>query len=188
MRWQRLVVHLDRWFRGQSRLSAWLVSIVILGAVGALDYLTGVEVVVNFLYIIPIVIITRRLGLNRGLLISFFGALVCAAVDWIGRPSLSVWLALWNVAGDFAIFAALAVTLARIGRDLAEQKRLNKELQEALAQVKTLSGLLPICAWCKKIRDTSGDWHRLEEYITAHAEVDFTHSICPECREKFHHR
>ncbi len=64
-----------------------------------------------------------------------------------------------------------------------ERERLFKELQEALSKVKTLSGLLPICARCKKIRDDQGYWHQVEKYIHEHSEADFTHSICPECAE-----
>ncbi|KAA3658214.1 MAG: response regulator, partial [Chloroflexi bacterium] len=55
------------------------------------------------------------------------------------------------------------------------------ELQNALATAQTLSGLLPICATCKKIRDDTGYWHQVEEYIRDHAEVDFSHGICPDC-------
>ncbi len=55
------------------------------------------------------------------------------------------------------------------------------ELQAALAKAKTLSGLLPICASCKKIRDDAGYWHQVEVYIREHAEVDFSHGLCPEC-------
>ncbi|KKM89590.1 hypothetical protein LCGC14_1247260, partial [marine sediment metagenome] len=50
--------------------------------------------------------------------------------------------------------------------------------------VKTLQGLLPICSACKKIRDDAGYWKQIEEYISTHSEVDFTHSICPECIKK----
>jgi len=57
----------------------------------------------------------------------------------------------------------------------------NDELQEALDKVKTLSGLIPICANCKKIRDDDGFWHQLEAYIHEHSDADFTHGICPEC-------
>ncbi|MEE9165418.1 MAG: sensor with HAMP domain protein, partial [Nitrospinota bacterium] len=56
-----------------------------------------------------------------------------------------------------------------------------QKLQQALTNVKSLSGLLPICASCKKIRDDKGYWHQVETYIKKHTEVDFTHSICPEC-------
>ena len=67
-----------------------------------------------------------------------------------------------------------------------EQARLVDELQEALAQVKTLSGLLPICASCKRIRDDQGYWHSVEKYVREHSEAEFTHSICPQCMKKLY--
>lgn len=68
----------------------------------------------------------------------------------------------------------------------AEREKLIKDLQNALQEVKTLSGLIPICASCKKIRDDKGFWTNVEEYITQHAEVDFSHAICPQCmKEKY---
>lgn len=66
----------------------------------------------------------------------------------------------------------------------AELEKSNKELQEALANIKTLSGMLPICASCKKIRDDKGYWNRIETYISEHSEVLFTHGICPDCEKK----
>jgi DNA-binding response OmpR family regulator len=59
-----------------------------------------------------------------------------------------------------------------------------RQLQDALAQVKQLSGLLPICAWCKKVRGDRNYWEKVETYISSHSEVRFTHGICPECLEK----
>jgi DNA-binding response OmpR family regulator len=56
-----------------------------------------------------------------------------------------------------------------------------RELADALARVKLLQGLLPICAWCKKIRDDHNYWLQVEEYISAHSEATFTHGICPDC-------
>jgi DNA-binding NarL/FixJ family response regulator len=67
-----------------------------------------------------------------------------------------------------------------------EQEELIRQLQEALATVKKLSGLLPICASCKNIRDDKGYWNQIEKYIHEHAEVDFTHSICPDCMRKLY--
>jgi DNA-binding NarL/FixJ family response regulator len=64
---------------------------------------------------------------------------------------------------------------------LEERKKL---IQEALATVKTLTGLLPICAACKKIRDDNGYWNQLEAYIEAHSDAEFTHGLCPDCRRK----
>jgi len=59
-----------------------------------------------------------------------------------------------------------------------------RELQDALQQVKRLRGLLPICAWCKKVRDDRNYWQQVETFVSDHSEARFTHSICPECYEK----
>jgi hypothetical protein len=81
--------------------------------------------------------------------------------------------------------AALARSQAELERQVAERteelRRRNQELSAALGEVKQLSGLLPICASCKKIRDDRGYWNQLEHYISAHTGADFTHGICPEC-------
>jgi phosphoserine phosphatase RsbU/P len=66
----------------------------------------------------------------------------------------------------------------------SELARQIKELETALAQVKQLEGYLPICSYCKKIRDDEDYWQRIENYIEAHSEALFTHSICPACYEQ----
>lgn len=65
----------------------------------------------------------------------------------------------------------------------AQRETLILELQEALAQVKKLGGLLPICAQCKKIRDDKGYWNQVEVYVRDHSEAEFSHSLCPDCIE-----
>ena len=65
-----------------------------------------------------------------------------------------------------------------------ERERLIAELEDALARIKTLSGLLPICASCKKIRDDRGTWNHLESYIQFHSKAAFSHSYCPECADR----
>ena len=82
--------------------------------------------------------------------------------------------------GTFGIFRDVS-ELKRVEK---ERERLIVELQEALARVKTLSGMLPICAHCKKIRDDAGYWHQVEVYIRDHSEAEFSHGICPECARK----
>ena len=67
-----------------------------------------------------------------------------------------------------------------------ERERLILELQEALAEVKTLSGLLPICASCKSIRNDQGYWQQIEAYIKEHSKAEFSHSVCPKCAEKLY--
>ncbi len=73
-------------------------------------------------------------------------------------------------------------------RDISGRKQLERErekligdLQQALAEVKTLSGILPICSHCKKIRDEKGNWHQLESYLSKHTDSEFSHGMCNEC-------
>ncbi len=74
--------------------------------------------------------------------------------------------------------------LARQVMALLELRRVSARLANALEQVKTLRGLLPMCAWCKRIRDDQGYWTKVEAYLQANTDADFTHGICPDCMEK----
>jgi len=74
--------------------------------------------------------------------------------------------------------------LSRQAMALLELRRVSARLAEALEHVKTLQGLLPICAWCKRIRDDRGYWSQVEAYLPDNTGADFTHGICPECLEK----
>jgi hypothetical protein len=60
----------------------------------------------------------------------------------------------------------------------------NRELESALAEVKELRGMLPICAWCKCVRDIDGLWNKLESYLSKHSHATFSHGICPECLDR----
>lgn len=66
-----------------------------------------------------------------------------------------------------------------------EKERLNCELREALNEIKTLTGLIPICAACKKIRDDKGYWNQLENYLEEHSDAVFSHGLCPECFKEY---
>ena len=67
-----------------------------------------------------------------------------------------------------------------------EREKLIKELQHALTNIKTLQGLIPICANCKKIRDDKGFWNQVESYISQHTNAEFTHGVCPDCAKKLY--
>ena len=82
--------------------------------------------------------------------------------------------------------SAIAHDVTERKRAEQEREKLIAELQEALSKVKTLSGLLPICSSCKKIRDDRGYWNQIEGYIRSHAEVEFSHGICPDCMKKLY--
>jgi PAS domain S-box-containing protein len=82
--------------------------------------------------------------------------------------------------------STVALDISKRKREEAEWMRLIQELTDALAHVKTLSGLLPICASCKKIRDDKGYWQQVETYIKDRSDADFTHGICPECVKRLY--
>lgn len=124
-----------------------------------------------------------------------------------GRPGfdpgyeLFVFILFGLLLGWFAAFGGyvshirrrLRAQTRRVRREMEDRRRVQEgqeeliaELRQALAQVKTLSGLLPICASCKKIRDDEGYWNQLETYIDQRADVRFSHSLCPECRDKLY--
>ena len=107
------------------------------------------------------------------------------------------WLKLftWILGVTLVLGFFLAVFVAanrRLEREIAERKRVEAErerlifeLREALAEVKTLRGFIPICSQCKKIRDDSGYWQRLEEFLKEHSEAQLSHGLCPDCAKGF---
>jgi len=80
----------------------------------------------------------------------------------------------------------LLQTNASLEQEIAQRGKLIQELQEANSQIKTLSGIVPICMYCKGIRDDKGYWNRLEKFITEHSTAQFSHCICPKCMKEKH--
>jgi hypothetical protein len=97
---------------------------------------------------------------------------------------------------QFSVFGIQTDLGYRIGstiRDVTKRVQAEKEreeliadLEEALASIKTLRGLIPICVSCKKIRDDEGYWNQVEVYIAQHSEAEFTHGICPDCKRELY--
>ncbi|MHB9027377.1 MAG: response regulator [Candidatus Latescibacterota bacterium] len=86
---------------------------------------------------------------------------------------------------DFELRSTIEIAIYRSKMEDEREKRI-RFLNDALEQVKQLNGLLPICANCKRIRDDLGYWSQVEEFISNHSEVRFTHSICPECAKRLY--
>jgi sigma-B regulation protein RsbU (phosphoserine phosphatase) len=115
------------------------------------------------------ILLTARV--SRGELIEGMEA---GADDFLTRPVDAELLRVRLRAGE---------RILRLERGLAERNRI---LETALGEVKKLSGLLPICANCKKIRDDQGYWHQVENYIKEHTDADFTHALCPSCMSELY--
>jgi hypothetical protein len=96
------------------------------------------------------------------------------------KKSFSAGMLPWSL--SFAFFnGIIGLYYGSIKQANLAQKKLIADLQKALADVKKLSGMLPICSSCKKIRNDEGYWQQIEEYIRDHSEADFTHGICEGC-------
>jgi uncharacterized PurR-regulated membrane protein YhhQ (DUF165 family) len=76
--------------------------------------------------------------------------------------------------------------LSRAEEEIRRRKQAEEELQKALSEVKTLQGLIPVCAGCKKIRDDEGYWQQMETYLSHQTDVRFSHGVCPDCMEKYY--
>ncbi len=111
------------------------------------------------------------------------------------KEGRTVWLEInkqpYVIVGKVAGFIAVARDITRRVHLEEEQKKLITELQDALASIRTLRGMLPICSSCKKIRDDRGYWNQIEAYVSEHSEAEFSHGLCPECAKKlypeYHH-
>lgn len=103
-------------------------------------------------------------------------------VNIVVRTILSLTIILMFVFGcSFLVVNKATQLLKNTQHELADKV---KQLEEALIKVRQLEGIIPICSYCKKIRDDEKSWHQLENYISGHSEAKFSHGICPECYEK----
>ncbi len=110
---------------------------------------------------------------------SIVGLLALPVLVWCERDRVTQADVLLEIA--IVVFANIILILA-----VSEFVKEKKKLEKALAEVKTLSGLLPMCASCKKIRDDKGYWNAVEQYIGERTDTKFSHGICPDCMKKLY--
>ena len=173
------------------RLSRGQAAAVTAGAlvlIAVLDHVTGEGIGFFVFYFLPISIAAWFLGRSPGVLTAVICAALWLAVDVLSGHPAGAGVRAWETAIRLASFLSIALALAEIRESLAREQRLADALTEAMGKVRQLSGLLPICAACKRIRNDDGFWQRIESYISEHSEADFTHSICPECEERLYGR
>jgi len=162
-------------------------TIVLLGAcVFVLDYFYPLGVAIGALYT-PLILITLWSADRRFTLIVTVGTSILTVMGlFYPLYGAADWLAMTNRVLSLITIWVAAILVLLHKRAEEEREVLVRQLQDALANIKTLHGLLPICSSCKKIRDDHGSWNQLESYIAAHSDVEFTHGICPECVQKLY--
>jgi len=105
--------------------------------------------------------------------------LVAGAGKWFLflRPEHPLQVADWRIVVRFLLFLCLGLLICWLGQKLHASNR----------KLKVLAGMLPVCAWCKRVRDEKEHWQQLEAYIHDHSEAEFTHTLCPDCARKMGH-
>jgi hypothetical protein len=197
-----------RWARqGRVTLAAWVLLALYFGAatrgVALLGTIRVPSLGVYALLVVAAGLLFGARAMAGAILLcslAVAGLIHAQNAGWLPPPDYRVGVTQWVTATTlFAclgglIFTALAQlkaamartehALAERARSEAELRRANGQLQEALANVKTLKGLLPVCSWCHKVREDEGYWQEIETYVAAHSEATFTHGICPDCRQR----
>ncbi len=182
------------WLYGQPSSILRTIAVILLLVVGWIDYVTGTEVSVSIFYIVPVALLAWFDTKQAGIAMSLFSATVWYLCNILGGHTYSHPLTpVWNTVVRFGFFVIASLTLSRLRASVHElmrlatdQEKLIDELQEALDNVKVLSGFIPICSSCKKIRDDQGFWQQIETYISEHSDALFSHSLCPDCARRLY--
>ena len=154
-----------------SLLACWIaLSCLIL----AIDYFTGSVIQFPFMFVVPVGLAAWYNGAWSGLAFAVILPLIRLYFTTIFPVPWGFPVSVANAAIRMAILVGYALLIAQIAK---QKKGLERELD-------ILEGILPVCSFCKKIRDESSIWHPMENFITARSEASFSHSLCPECKER----
>ena len=163
-----------------------LLDSLILGAgivlIGVGDFITGYEVSFGTFYLIPILAAAWLCDQRIAVITAVGSGFVWLVVELMsGHPYTQPLTPYWNASVRLAMFLSVALAVSKLRLVQAQQAELIRQLQDAMSRVRVLSGLLPICAWCKKIRDDKGYWEQVDTYLQRHTDTQFTHGMCPDC-------
>ena len=173
---------------GRSEISLYAAGLSLTFVIGVIDYLTGSEIGISVFYLAPIAYVSWKSKIKfTGYMFSVLAAGTIFLADFLaGKVIAGHFIEFWNILVHSLFFATVVMLLTRLRSSLLERDSLIGELRVSLKEIRTLSGLLPICASCKKIRDNIGVWQKLEDYISGHSDAKFTHGICPDCAKKLY--
>lgn len=154
-------------FLAKVRALHWIAA---SAAILVVDFTTGPFIQLPILFVIPVALATATHGRSGGVLVGSLLPLIRLSFFLRWELPASLTLELLDTAVDMAILAGFALLIEQIIRQQRE--------------IRVLQGMLPICGFCKRIRDESGGWHQMESYITRHSAAQFSHTFCQECGRK----
>ncbi len=161
------------------------IGLIFTCVIGILDSLTGYELSFSILYLAPISLGAWYAGKWSGVGIAVVSGLVWLLADLAaGHSFQNPFAPYYNLAVILSEFVLVGLIVSALQGAYQRQTTLTEELREALRNIRTLRGLIPICAWCKKVRDDKGYWQEVEAYLAERSEAAFTHGLCPKCHEE----
>jgi hypothetical protein len=144
--------------------------VVLATAILVGDCFAGPLISVSILFVIPVALASRLSGRWWGIALGTLMPIAHFGFTFLWKPPWTLADSLLNAGIRMAVLVTFAVLIDRITR----QER----------EIRVLHGLLPVCAFCKKIRTEDQNWRPIESYITEHSEASFTHTVCPECAKE----
>jgi K+-sensing histidine kinase KdpD len=172
-------------FRWSLPLLVWSAVVAGTALLGWMDYATGHEFNFFVFYFVPICLVTWKLGLMEGIIVSTISAAVWYFADYeTGHRYSSSLAAVWNTLIRLSAFLFVGWAMARLGSLLSRERELSERLKKSMAQIRVLEGIVPICGACKKMRNSEGRWEQMEAYIEDRTHAEFSHGLCPDCARK----
>ena len=170
----------------------WAAAILLVVAVGILDYVTKTAVALGIVYLLAIALAAWKVNRTAGLLVAIFALITWAVVEHIsGLPDPSWGIILWNVAARGITFVLVALLVSSLCEQKQRQVAINERLQASIAaadrsasRIRELQGELQlICSWTNRIQ-SEGRWMRFEEFLTRNFDINFTHGISQEAADR----
>jgi len=175
--------------KSKSQLTVFIYAFLLNIIIGYIDYVTGYDIGISAFYLAPIGLVVWFIHSKKsaGIYMAIITSITVTASNLLAGQMIRYYaVEIWNTIVHFAFFAISALLIYEVRSNLEKREKLIEELQQALDQVKTLSGLLPMCSSCKKIRDDKGYWNQVEVYICDHSDAMVSHGLCPECAQKLY--
>jgi hypothetical protein len=169
-------------------------SLLLIAGIGVVDVMSGNEIFLSPLYLVAVIIGTWRGGFRIGLGLAITSALTGLVADLLlSEPYLhlensytSAWIPCWNAVERALVLLAAVLSVSKLQSLLRARDQAVRELEHAFGQIRTLESMLPVCAWCRRIRDESdaNSWKSMEHYLAEHTDTKFNHGMCPDCFER----
>jgi hypothetical protein len=168
----------------RSPVLIFFFAVTALALVALADALTPVELGFSAFYVLPVLIATWGLGLYRGLGFALLSACCWYCLDLAsGRSVTHEFFRAWDTFNHLLSHSLIAIVAGSLKAAFLREQQMRVDRDQALQNVHELEGLLPVCAWCKKIRNDEGYWQELEAYLEPRTKASFSHGICPDCAD-----